>query len=329
MTTPLEEAANLSSIRKYLNVLKDNHLVTPSIGKPYPDVTTEESMIMHRALLSVQNVRIRELDEKISNILASHNLALTDVWNNPIFIEKWTRLKKKIGFLKRKFRSRRNAAAVVPQSSRNKKSRERYKMRKFKKLLRTIGTDSVLNLSSVVLSPAQSAVLSLGSGFIPSSTNRDKEEEILLLEGLRVIDRIGNLDMILKNENENEHRSNNTTNEIQTPKMNFVEESTVVTSKEFYETDQKFSRCQGIPSSLRIHQPQERTLSQPITKLIKKKFDEQNSKLLNKVRSKNRRGIDDNLPKKLRLALKELQKMVREKKVDIRKVDKGDMIHCH
>ena len=34
----------------------------------------------------------------------------------------------------------------------------------------------------------------------------------------------------------------------------------------------------------------------------------------------------DNLPKKLRLALKELQKIVREKKVDIRKVDKGDMI---
>ena len=296
MATPLEEAASLSSVRKYLNILKDNQLVTPSIGKPYPDTTTEESMIMHRALLSVQNVRIRELDEKISNILVENNLSLAEVWRNPIFIEKWTRPKKKIGFLKRKFRSRRDTAPAAPQSSRNKKSRERYKMRKFNKLLRTIGTDSVLNLSSVVLTPAQSAVLSLGSGFKPSSTNSDKEEEILLLEGLRIIDRIGNLDTLLKNENENGNRSNNVNNEEPTPER-VVEESPVAANIEFFETDKKFSRCQGIPSSLRIHQPQERTLSQPITKLIKKKFDEQNSKLLSKVRSKNKQEKNDSMPK--------------------------------
>ena len=55
--TPLEEAAKLSAILKYLNLLEENHLVTPSIGKPYPDDRNEESSIMHQALLDVQRVR--------------------------------------------------------------------------------------------------------------------------------------------------------------------------------------------------------------------------------------------------------------------------------
>ena len=37
-------------------------------------------------------------------------------------------------------------------------------------------------------------VLELGHGFVPTPTNKQKEEEILILEGLRVTDRICKLD---------------------------------------------------------------------------------------------------------------------------------------
>lgn len=268
MASSFEEAAKLCSTRKYFQVLKDNQLITPSIGKPFPDTATEESMIMHRACLAVQDVQIRELNEKISTLLDNNNLSLADVLNSPLYIERWKRLKKEIGFLKRKFRSRRKSPPIKVQASKNQKYRERYKVRKFNKLLKTIGTDSVLNLSSVIISPTQLAVLSLGSGFIPTSMNPDKEEEILLLEGLRVIDRIGNLDTILKAESETGNSPANARTENQAVPINFVSENTTNQEsanqeREFFENEQTFSRCKGIPSSLRIHQPQDRTLSQP------------------------------------------------------------------
>ena len=116
--------------------------------------------------------------------------------------------------MKRKFRSKKDSNSPADHSSRNRKSRERYKMRKFKKLLKIIGTNSVLNLSSIALTPSQCAVLSLGSGFIPTPMNFQKEEEMLLLEGLRVIDRLGNVDLILKRENDKELNKNSDTLEM-------------------------------------------------------------------------------------------------------------------
>ena len=59
------------------------------------------------------------------------------------------------------------------------------------------------------------------------------------------------------------------------------------------------------------------------TKLLKKEFDEFNINLINNFKKKKRRY---NLPKKIREALQNLKKMVREKKIDVRKVDKGQMI---
>ena len=121
MTSPLEIAAKSIAVLKYLNVLKDNHLVTPSMGKPYPGINTEESRIMHRALLEVQNVRIRELKVEISNILTINSITYDDVWNSSFFIEKWEKLKRKVSFLKRKFRSKKDSNSPADHSSRNRK----------------------------------------------------------------------------------------------------------------------------------------------------------------------------------------------------------------
>ena len=324
MTTPLDEVSKLSAIIKYLNLLKENQLVKPSIGKCYPEKNNEENKIMHRALLDIQNTRIRDMNEKISTLLVTNDISHADVRNNPLFIEKWEKLKKKAEFLKRKFRVKRETLVRPNQASRNKKSRERYKIRKFNRLLKTIGTDSILNLSSIPLTPSQNAVLSLGSGFIPASTNSEKEEEIILLESLRVIDRLGKLDETLKNELGGNREDDTISNKDENYKSTDIHSNFQQT--DFFESSGIYSRSRDIPSSLKIHQPQERTLSQPITKLIKKKFDEHNSKLLNLARLKNRRNRHDKLPKKLRVVLKELQKLTREKKIDIRKVDKGDMI---
>ena len=226
---------------------------------------------------------------------------------------------EKVEHLKRKFRPNDDFSRTSKRTSRTKKSRDRYKVRKFNRLLKLIGTDSVLNISSTTITPAQCAILSLGSGFIPTSMHTAKEEEILLLESLRVIDRIGNLDILLKKENDSRKDSShgNDQSKDKTVSTPPPREDTSLYHNEFFENQQTFSRSRDIPSSLRIHQPQERSLSQPITKLFKKKFDEINSKLLNIVRSKHRRK-KDNLPKKLRSALKELRELIKEKKIDVR-----------
>ena len=50
---------------------------------------------------------------------------------------------------------------------------------------------------------AQVFALEMGSGFVPTPHNRQKEEETLILEGMRFVDRIGKLDILLREEETN------------------------------------------------------------------------------------------------------------------------------
>ena len=89
--------------------------------------------------------------------------------------------------------------------------------------------------------------------------------------------------------------------------------------------DKKFIRTKNLPNYLKISQPKEKTLNQGITKLMKKEFEAENQKLINMLRS-NKTFDHNNLPKKLRTALKELKLLTQQKVIDIRKVDKANTI---
>ena len=55
-----------------------------------------------------------------------------------------------------------------------------------------VGT--VFNLSNTSLSMEEILVLQLGPGFIPTPSNKIREEELLVLEGLRFLDHLGTAD---------------------------------------------------------------------------------------------------------------------------------------
>ena len=324
MPPPLDMVSKLSAIHKYLSLLRDYQLVSPSIGKPYPTDLTDENSIIHRSHLDIQSLRLRKLNAEISSIKDSNSISSEDILNGQTYKETWKRLKRKVHFLVSKFQPQRLRSFVAnKRKMQNSKSRERYKIRKFRKACQIIkDKDSVINLSSTTLTPAQYLVLSLGSGFIPSSTNKEKEEEILMLEGLRVIDRIGTLDSILQRDNQKENVVNRDTMIIDSN----IDPQPSAANHDSFANYTEFTRDRSIPKGLKIHQPQERILSQGITKLMKKEFLDENNRLINLVRSKKKSSQYDNMPKKLRVALKELSQLVRDKIIDIRKVDKGDTI---
>ena len=87
----------------------------------------------------------------------------------------------------------------------------------------------------------------------------------------------------------------------------------------------KFTRNKNIPHNLKIVQPKEKVLRQGITKQLHKELTDENQRLVNLVRS-NKKFEHNNLPKKLCTALKELKSLTQRKVIDIRKVDKGNLI---
>lgn len=150
-------------------------------------------------------------------------------------------------------------------------------MRKFKKHFVNDGIDSVINLSSSNITYHQKMLLSLGCGFIPSSKNKNKEEEILILEGFRVINRIGDLDERLSNLSDNtsinnDNKDNNNKNE------SFSQIASQIAQNEDVE---EFIRDKTIPYCLRYFQPRERDLRHGVTKQLKKEFEEMNQKCIN------------------------------------------------
>ena len=82
------------------------------------------------------------------------------------------------------------------------------------KLYNKEGTN-VVNLSSQPLTKIQKYVLELGHGFVSTPNHKEKEEEILILEGLRVTDRILKLDKELTAQKQEINEINQNDNELE------------------------------------------------------------------------------------------------------------------
>ena len=209
-----------------------------------------------------------------------HNLSNEDILNTDTFKDLSTKLKSKVQFLRNKFRP-----TIIPthntnrKKKRNRSSRERFLLRKFKKYFSDGGVESVINLSNTAITSSQKMLQLLGSGFIPTNSSRTKEEEMLVLEGLRVTSRIGDLDYKLTKELEDENNSNNNSSiDNNNSRSNLVSSSgptgdSTTTASSSTESDDKFVRSKAVPYNLRYFQPKERTLRQGVTKLLQKEFD--------------------------------------------------------
>ena len=311
--------AKLSAVLFYLNQLHKLNLVTPSIGRPFPYSENDvEKQIIHKAHRKIQQKRIKDLDEEIVKLKQNGTVVY---WK--CFLAEKIRFERKIEHLIQKFKpvplNHRKSRSSKSSKIKNKRSRERYKLRQLKKNMKQSNCDMesipVINLSSHQLSITETIALQMGSGFVPTPNNCDKEEETLILEGLRFIDRIGKVDRKLDDEkNGNEVASNAT-----------VSDGDYNISSSHHDVPEElFERNTNIPTSLLISQPQEPKLSHNITKSLKKEFDELNNQLQNNVRNKFRRKF--NLPKKIRESLSNLKQLVKSKVLDIRAVDKGQAI---
>ena len=140
---------------------------------------------------------------------------------------------------------------------------------------------------------------------------------------MRFVDRIGNLDVKLREEEngdgpqaEEGDRNDDADNSSSSNNNNN-------TDTNVNDTPTSFERSKSIPHSLQFCNPKEEQLQNRNTKLLKKEFEEFNTNLINTFKTKKKRH---NLPKKIRDALSNLHKLVKQKRIDIRKVDKGQMI---
>ena len=175
----------------YLNELHKANLVTPSIALPYPKhPATEDDLLIHSVHRRIQLKRMISIRCEIDKLRGQ------DV--SPCLITLHTgkrRLWKKVLFLKNKFkpdRPRHHKQCKNKYSDvklKNKRSRERYRVRKYKKKLREYGSSAcnrnVINLSSIDLPTSDLFALELGHGFVLTPNNLMKAEETLILEGFR------------------------------------------------------------------------------------------------------------------------------------------------
>ena len=324
MGTP-EFLGKLSAKCVYLLELQRHNIITPSIARPYPEsVTDNEKLILHRSYRKIQQGRIDNIRNEISHLKESH---IDICWKTYVFHK--NRLQNKIDFLLNKFKpfpfvnERRRTKKLNQKKLRNRKSRERYKARTIKKRIKEYIDNpecrTVFNLSSQVLQIGDLMALELGHGFVPTPDNPKLEEDILIAEGIRFIDRVVKLD---KDLNDNTTVANNGT-EVPCVRAN-TNSST--------ETNEHFIRSKNIPIGLQFFQPQETQVTHAATKVIMKEFDLLNNKLISdlqpeerkqKIRNKKRRF---NMSKKMNESLSKFKKLVKDHIIDIRKVDKGQTI---
>ena len=318
--------ANLIAVIFYLNELQKVNLVTPSIATPFPDVPlTEEKLCIHKACRKLQQKRIFKLQNELS-LLKEKDI--------PVCYETLSRkklkLKKKLKNLICKFdpipvnaskcdtATKESVKIVKNKKLSNKKSRERYIARRYKKKLASFynipKSRGVINLSSVELTSDEVVALELGYGFVPTPNNSSKEEELLVLEGFRFLDRLGKADQYLA---DMRREVDSTQYEV----LDSIDGDYSV----LHTAPDTFKRNEAVPSKLRFSQLNEPQLICGETKLIKSEFDDLNKNLIKSVKSKmpNRKW---NLSKRTRAALKHLRTMVKENVIDIRKVDKGQLI---
>ena len=314
-----EYIAKLIAKRFYLIELQKSNLITPSIARPYPvNPDNPESMILHSSYRKIQQRRIDVLEKEIESLRKRR----VHICNETLISNK-ERLRNKIGHLERKFNpdsvKKMNVKLKRRNNNRsNKKSRERYRARRYREKLREYmskeSSKTVYNLSSIDIPVEDLFALELGHGFVPAPNNTKLKEETLVLEGFRFIDRLCSIDNRLS---EKKNKDNDTSGANDTDTSPSA--STTVDSNET-----GFERNGTVPHTLTFSQPKEENLSLNETKMIKTEFTNLNNKILNNLQSNNTTQF--NLPKKARESIIRLKALVKEKKIDIRKVDKGQML---
>ena len=328
MMSKSTELARVTAIVFYLSELQRLNLVTPSIGMSHPaDVLDKEQLIRHNSYRKIQQLRICTLQKKIAALKMQGSLIC---WKTFMFNKK--RLQHKIQYLvqkhKPKYTQQKDPITREREKKvKNKKSRERYRARLIKKKIKAYNDKpeqrTVVNLSSIKLSMSEIIALELGDGFVLTPNNHDKEEEMLVLEGMRFVDRIGKADARIEQEN-NQTKNEDETNKISKHQnKNLVDVESSAASNISTNGD-TFSRSSAIPVCLQYSQPKERNLTQNVTKVLKKEFDQLNSNIISNIKSKQKKRF--NLPKTIKDSLFKIKKMVKDKVLDIRKVDKGQTI---
>ena len=62
----------LSTVLYYLSKLQSNNLITPSIGKSFPDnIQDKEQQIIHKSYLKIQQHRINEIQKEYTAMIDS------------------------------------------------------------------------------------------------------------------------------------------------------------------------------------------------------------------------------------------------------------------
>ena len=325
--------SNLTATFFYLNELQKLSMVTPSIARPYPSrPISEERWIAHECSRKIQQVRINKIQAEIA-AMNTNNISIC----RKTLLNKKHKFRKKIEFLKRKYvpepakNSRHNISAqnVINNGLRKKKrkrnSRERYSRRKYRKKLNDFidnpESRTVVNLSSTNILLEDLFALEVGHGFILSPGNKHDEEEQLILEGFRFIDRIGKAESQFSNQNNSNNRQHNENNPSPQVEIPLSQADSLIPDNN---SRGNFTKNSSIPQVLQSYQPKEVNLSFTATKLIKKEFEEVNTIVINSMKNKKTRTF--NLSKATRNSINKLRLLVRNKVIDIRKVDKGELI---
>ena len=272
---------------------------------------------------------------KIRAEIAAMNIDNISICSKTLLSEK-QRLRRKLKFLKSKYKPVQNTLENVSprngstnslrKKKRMKSSRECYANGKYRKELNDYRDNTegrtVVNLSSIEIPLEDLFALEIGHGFILSPNNVVKEEEALILEGFRFMDRIGKAEQQISNQNENSNRNPDTNNPL--PPV-LISPSQTISSLPDDQPSRNYVRDSSVPGKLIAYQPKEEELSLAVTKLIKKEFEEVNTIVINSLKSKDKKR-NFNLPKAARNSISKLKSLVKDRVIDIRKVDKGQII---
>ena len=184
----------------YLNELQKLNMVTPSIAVPYPShPLTEEKLFIHAAHRRVHTKMIEDLKIEI-DLYKCQGISPCRFTMS----QERRRLWNKVMFLRKKFlplpkaSKRRRLQRPRSDKTKSKKSKERHLVRQFRKKMEEykncVESRNVFNLSSIDLPIIDLFSLEYGHGFVLSPRNKVKEEELLVLEGFRFLDRLGKAD---------------------------------------------------------------------------------------------------------------------------------------
>ena len=183
---------------------------------------------------------------------------------------------------------------------------------------------TIVNLSSTDIPLEDLFALEIGHGFILSPGNKSVEEEQLILEGFRLIDRIGIAESQFSNQSDNRNSRRNENGSLPSAQEVMIPSSQTNSLLSDNDSRENFVRDSKVPQKLQVYQPKEVNLSLAATKLIKKEFEEVNTIVINSLR--NTKKCKFNLPKAARNSISKLKDLVRNKVIDIRKVDKGELM---